>query len=331
MSLLGGGNVESIYLKTFLEVVEAGSFTKAAENLCITQSAVSRRIKFMEVQYDCELLDRSDNLLTPTAYGKVVQEKAAIILSLEQDLLQGLKQVQPRKGLTFACTPTFGVTHLPKIQRGFASTQTDITDLNFKLENPEKILEGLNDGRYEVAVVEHCQDYELGDLQTIALSDDDVVFAAAPNVEIDPLEDPLDQLFQLVLYGRNDGCCSRKLLENNLTKAGRNIAEFRRIMAFDDLRTIIDALTNCDGVAFLSRTLIQEQLDAGELKSFHLPGFIHHRKRTLVFSEQLPQCNFGAPFIDQVLAHFELQTEGSHSSPHASRNDSGNRLGLRAS
>ncbi len=43
--------MESLYLKTLVEVVRTGSLSRAAETLHVTQPAVSRRIKFMEDQY----------------------------------------------------------------------------------------------------------------------------------------------------------------------------------------------------------------------------------------------------------------------------------------
>ena len=299
--------MESVYLKTFLEVVRTGSVTKAAENLCVSQPAVSRRIKFMEAQYDCLLLNRGNNLLTATAHGKVVQEKAEQILTLEQDLLSEMKRVITRKKLTFACTPTFGTAHLPKIQKNLIHSQADITELNFTLGNPEDILEGLKGGRYDLAVVEHCQEYDLGMLHTISLPDDDVVFVTGQTFHIAPLEDPLEQLFKLTLYGRNDGCCSRKLLEKNLQVIGRQIGEFRRILGFDDFRSIIDHLADGDGVAFLSKDLIKKHPKSRDLNSFHLPGFTHSRKRTLVFSDTLHDCKAGEPFIDLVLAHLQVK------------------------
>lgn len=297
--------MELIYLKTFLEVIRTGSFTKAAETLCVSQPAVSRRIKFMEIQYGCQLLDRSDTLLTPTSHGKLVQEKASMILSLEKELLSGLKQKQSREEISFACTPTFGVAHLPKIQRKFILNQAESVDLNFTLESPEHILDGLREGRYEMAVVEHCRDYDLNQFHTVSLPDDDIVFATAQKLRIEVCEDPLTQLFQLIHYGRNDGCCSRKLLEQNLQLFGHSIGEFRRIVAFDDIRTIIDALWSGDGVAFLSRDLIKEQLESGALRGFHLPGFIHTRKRTLVFAENFNLCKVGELFVKLVIARLE--------------------------
>jgi len=58
--------MELVYLRTFVQSLEAGSFSKAADALCVTQSAVSRRIKFLEDQYGYPLLDRSGPLLAAT-------------------------------------------------------------------------------------------------------------------------------------------------------------------------------------------------------------------------------------------------------------------------
>ena len=51
--------MDTRYLKTLQAVLESGSFSRAADDLNITQSAVSRRIRFMEDQYGMPLIDRS--------------------------------------------------------------------------------------------------------------------------------------------------------------------------------------------------------------------------------------------------------------------------------
>ena len=61
--------MELLYLKTLVEVVRTGSLSRAADILCVTQPAVSRRIKFLEDQYGYELLDRSGHRLRPSAWS----------------------------------------------------------------------------------------------------------------------------------------------------------------------------------------------------------------------------------------------------------------------
>lgn len=57
-------------LRTFLEISRTRHFGHAAENLCVTQSAVSARIKLMEEQLDIALFDRERNNIRLTEAGR---------------------------------------------------------------------------------------------------------------------------------------------------------------------------------------------------------------------------------------------------------------------
>lgn len=72
-------------LKTFLEVVKKRHFGKAAEILCITQSAVSARIKLLESQLGLQLLvrQRKDLQLTPAGH-RLLRHAEAIVRSWER-------------------------------------------------------------------------------------------------------------------------------------------------------------------------------------------------------------------------------------------------------
>jgi len=79
--------METRYLNTLIASVDAGTFSKAAELLHITQSAVSQRIKFLEEHFGQQLLDRSGQRLALTAAGQLVFSKAKDILEKERELL----------------------------------------------------------------------------------------------------------------------------------------------------------------------------------------------------------------------------------------------------
>jgi len=159
--------MESIYLKTFIMVAQTGSFTKAAETLFVTQSAVSRRIQFMENQYNCTLLDRTGPILKPTPAGDVLLEKAQKILEIEKELQSDLSPINNKQQLSFACTPTFGTRYLPEIMCKFIKNQPQVTNIKFSFDNPNAILKNLEIGAYETAVVEHCACFDCGDYKKI--------------------------------------------------------------------------------------------------------------------------------------------------------------------
>jgi LysR family glycine cleavage system transcriptional activator len=80
-------------LQAFAEVAQSSNFTEAAAKLCLTQSAVSRKIQQLESFYGVALLIRSSRSVTLTAEGKEVLETALKMI----DELQALeKRLAPR-------------------------------------------------------------------------------------------------------------------------------------------------------------------------------------------------------------------------------------------
>jgi LysR family transcriptional regulator, flagellar master operon regulator len=74
-------NLDIALLKTFLEVVKRRHFGKAADTLCITQSAVSARIKLLESQLGLQLLVRERKEIQLTAAGQRLLRHAETIVS----------------------------------------------------------------------------------------------------------------------------------------------------------------------------------------------------------------------------------------------------------
>ena len=297
--------MDSVYLKTLVEVFQTGSFTKTAEKLCVTQSAVSRRIQFLESQYGCTLVDRSGPSLKPTSEGTLVMEKALKIMEIEKDLHLGLSRMVGNQPFAFISTPIFSLFYLPEILRKFLRSQPQLADLQFVTDSPENIMESMNQGLFDFAVIEHCQDFDLSEFEIIDLPGDEIIFAAIPALENLPDDARLEDLFKHTLLGRKTGSCSRSLLEKNLEQFGRSIADFSRVLVVDDLNTHIDLILRGDGIAFISNDLIKPLIDSGHMVEIRIPGFIHKRRRTMVFSPRATECQFIQAFADQIRGHFQ--------------------------
>lgn len=81
-------------LRYFVEIVDAGSFSLAAERLFIAQSALSRQIRDMEALLQVELLERKARHVVPTAAGHAFHESARRILSDLADASAQARHVQ---------------------------------------------------------------------------------------------------------------------------------------------------------------------------------------------------------------------------------------------
>ncbi len=122
-------------LKAFVAVVEAGSFTAAAERLDLAKSAVSRRVSALESRLGVQLLRRTTRRLNLTDTGRGFYERSARILA---DLDEAESAVAQQHGelrgeLRVALPLSFGVRHMSRPIAEFSRRHPLVTfdiDLN---------------------------------------------------------------------------------------------------------------------------------------------------------------------------------------------------------
>lgn len=288
--------MESEYLKTFVEVLRCGNFSMAATALHVTQSAVSRRIKTMEDHYGTILVNRRGPVLTPTESGRLVHEKARQILELENELACGLQRINGRSQFSFACSRPFGITYLPTVMGEFLKWYEGKVDVRLCFETPSEALEGLREHRHDIIEIEHQDDIDFSHFGSSSLGVDDMIFISSPQLGLPAPLISVDELACQRLYRRNENCCSTKMLSFNLSAIGRGQVEFKNVLFFDDLHTIIESVCAGMGISFISKSLVAGKLAEGKLLEHRVKGFIHSRKRSLVYrSETLqnkPQSDF---------------------------------------
>ena len=108
-------------LQTFVEVVERGSFSAAADALGVTQPAVSQQIQTLERMLGEPLIDRSGRRAAPTDRGEVLHRYALRMLALRDELARELAQDsdQPTGHLIVGASTGPGEHVLPQLLGGF--------------------------------------------------------------------------------------------------------------------------------------------------------------------------------------------------------------------
>ena len=274
--------METRYLKTLVVAVEQGSFSRAAEVLHITQSAVSQRIKFLEEYFGHQLLDRSGSGLVLTPAGQLVLAKSRDILRLERELDDTIKGLGGTQRLALCCTPTFGMAYLSQVLNDFIRSHADVADMKFVFMQPEEALRGLRNEAFDLAVVEHCPDQDFTGLDRFVLPDDELLLVVPPGrvpVSADGKAD-LAAMTGFRLFARREGCSSREMLRQNLRRKGYDFGDFEGVLISDDLRLTIESVVAGDGIAFVSRVLVSDHLAAGRLVGCQVDGFEHRRGRS---------------------------------------------------
>ncbi len=290
--------METQYLKTLLAVFEFNSFSKAADALCVTQSAVSQRIKFLEECYGFRLLDKSGKSQMPTAAGQIIKKKAEQILMLEKEMEIELKGLLSKKGVTLCSTPTFGIAYLPKVLNSYFLVNSGDVDFKFAINTPEESLKGLFANEYDLAIIEHIGELETGTATVYPLPPDELLFISSPSLGLSTTETTLDELMEQRLIARREGCSSRTLLKENLSHIGRSIDDFGSMIIYDDLHMNIQSVLEGQGVAFISKSLVHDYLLRNELREHKIEGFHCLRSRSVV----MPGVHVDNPVIRRFLA-----------------------------
>ncbi len=108
-------------LQAFVAVAERGSFRAAAEDLFLSQPALSRRIDKLEKLLGVRLLERTTRQVSLTHLGRVFLERARTAIDELEGAILGVSDLaQQRSGLvTVACVPSAVYYFLPSVLRTF--------------------------------------------------------------------------------------------------------------------------------------------------------------------------------------------------------------------
>ena len=299
--------MDFVNLKTLVESVQLGSFSKAASSLCVTQSAVSRRIKILEDHYGEQLLDRSGPVLRPTAAGTFLMEKARQVLKIEQDFVQEMKTWSKKRKISFCCTVPFGVSYLPGIFREFMTRNSEHSDLSFVFDMPEAALEGLRKNLFDVVVIEYCEDLDLSEFTVFELPDDEMVFVSSPllGIESSKIEN-IETIFSQRFYCKKNTCCATRFLDKSMKTIGQDIKRFSKTVFYDDIPFIIRAVIAGDGITFVSRSIVAQHLKNGTLVAHHISGLDPARPRRLVLNDGRNLDPLLLDFITGIFTGFDM-------------------------
>lgn len=109
-------------VQAFVVTAELGGFNKAAEQLHITQTALTRRVQKLEAYLGLKLLDRTTRRVEMTAVGRDFLPQARAIVNEMTLAVSRLKDMSQhaRGNFTLACVPSMAAHMLPKLIRQYA-------------------------------------------------------------------------------------------------------------------------------------------------------------------------------------------------------------------
>lgn len=249
-------------LTTFVTAAQMNSFSKAAESLGYTQSAVTIQIKNLEDELGTRLFDRMGKQVTLTSYGKDFMTHAVNILkevNLAKLAVKG--QAELSGSITIGTNESLCFTKLPAILTYFREHHPKV-NIKILFDSPDPLLEMMDHGKIDLAYFldeprySHNWHKEMEEKEPI-------VFVCAHRCRFTgkkglKVEDFLDQPFFLTEQNAN----YRRALDQYLASKKISLIPFVEI---SDTEFILKMVELNNGLSFLPHFAVQKSVEEGRL------------------------------------------------------------------
>jgi DNA-binding transcriptional LysR family regulator len=266
------------HLSIFHAIAQTGSISGGANQLLISQPAVSKQIRRMEHAMNTKLLDRHARGITLTPAGVLLADYAARIFSLVDEADRSLADLSQLKrgSLSVGFGPTAGVYLLPAAMVRFRREFPGIL-LKTETEGPALLQQRLLDGLIELAISESPLPSPL--LTSKVLLHDVLVPVVARKHALSKTKSvTADQFCRQPFITRQVDSDSGSLVERTLATRGLKVTPVLTVASTEAIKQAVIAGL---GVAMVSRLAIQTEIAAGLLVELKVKGLlicypIHH-------------------------------------------------------
>ncbi len=245
-------------LAVFLSAAEALNFSRAAENLGMSQPSVTQHIQALEQHFDTPLFIRSGNRLTLSEAGQALIPLARQMVAVSRrtdEVMEALKgEVQGQ--LTIGCSTTPGKYILPVLladfMRHYPRVQAACT-----VSERTRALQMLEDGRVHLALSSSLDEFS-GNIEFRKFITDPVVLIVPGGHRWEGRESvPVKELRSERYIFREEESGTYRVVRNGLARAGVNITELQPILTLGNSEAIAIAVQQGLGVGFVSRIVYQ--------------------------------------------------------------------------
>ncbi len=273
-------------LKVFCDVVETGSFSIAASQNFITQSAVSQQLRALEAKYRCKLLERSRGGAKPTPQGAILYRTSREIIDRFQDVEAELQHSCSVVGghLRLAIVYSVGLHELPPYLKEYLRNYPDV-NVHVEYSRPNKIYENVIAQQIDLGIVAYPQKHP--QIIITPMREDHLVLACPPEHPLAGARKvPVSRLDGETMIGFERDVSTRKATDQLLRTHHVTV---HYAAEFDNIETIKRAVEIGQGVAIVPLPAVRHEVAQGLLKVVRLTdetllrplGIIHKRGRHL--------------------------------------------------
>lgn len=263
--------MQDFRVETFLTVCRTLNYTRAAEELNITQPAVSQHIAHLEKAYGARLLAYRNKKLALTEAGGLLRDALSTLAHDERVLqnriaaLETDARVELRVGMTLTAGEYVAAAPLA----AYVADRPDVR-VSVRSGGTEELIALLDAGEIDCAFVEGFFDKSVYAWDVYRV--ERLVCVCAPGHALAPGPQRIEELFGECLIVREPGSGTRAVLEHALAARNLTIEGFERVDVVESLGIIKVFVERDLGISFLYEAAVARELKEGSLRLVELAG-----------------------------------------------------------
>lgn len=291
------------HLRSFVAVVEEGSFTRAAERVYSSQPSVSTHIRKLEEQLGVRLIIRDTKNIRITKRGWELYECAKSMLELQDKLVQRW-QAGKRHLLHLGASSIPSAYLLPELLPRYQEADPEAAFVMQQGDSSE-IIRGVEEGRFDLGMI--GKPYESKGMACLPFYQDRMVLVTPKSKGYERLKEErlssqkLKELLQAPMIMREQGSATQGVVEALLKQLGLESSSMDIVARLNDQEAIKNLVAEGLGLSMLSHKAAEKEIKAGALLSFELDEALALRQFYVIFHHEGHALAHREHFVQFVL------------------------------
>ncbi len=256
---------------SFLAVCKHLSYTKAAQELNLTQPAITQHINFLESQYQVKLFTRENNKISLTPEGEQLRNAMITVRQDIKKLQEDLVKMKHQKfQLRFGCVAAVAEHSLIPILSDYIKTHPD-RDVQLTVATTPELMRDMDNGNIHFAIVDGS--FQRENYKHLPWSTVNFVCVCAANHTFTKCVYKFEDLLSEELIIFSPTVTPGSIFLTYLEKNDIHLSDFKRVLEFNSMLLLKQLLLDNCGITFLPKSAVEEELAAGYLKEIPLENF----------------------------------------------------------
>jgi DNA-binding transcriptional LysR family regulator len=265
-------------LNFFYKLCENPQVTQVAQELNISQSAISLAIKSLENSLNEQLFDRIGKKLILNEKGKYFKEKTLLHYLALKDAQNIFQKNKLAGNIKIAASKTISNYIMPNIYYDFLTKYNDVK-MDILTINSSKIIDKILKSELDIGLIE--VDTQNSSLIKEKLCDDElIVVSSDENYSKVAFIDAIKKRWIL----RETGSGTREIFINHIGEIAKELDIFMQLQDFEEIKTIV--LNNPNTVTAISKVIVQKELEEKKLFQIKLKNLELKREFYLVYHKE---------------------------------------------